>query len=193
MVAPLILAAAPLLKDLAMWGFSAIASVVAAKGKEVVEDKFGVKLDDLMGSEEGRLTLKKLEIEHQEFLIEMAQKSEAREFEYFKAEVEDRQSARSANAEIATNSNSGVLQRTLLPVMSYVITLGFFGSMGALFYVSLTGAKLDDNSRDILIYAFGAMTGGWMLVMNFLYGSSHGSRANQEALVVQLSKKGNAS
>lgn len=181
-MAPLLLAAAPLLKDLAKWGFGAIASVVATKGKEVVEDKFGVKLDDMLGSEEGRYKLKQLEIEHEQFLLEMNEKSEAREFNYFQAEVDDRKSARDSNMQIAVSDASPWYQKALLPGMAFLVTTGFFGCLMALFYLSANKINLDDNTRDVLIYAFGVISTGWVTIMGYLFGSSHQSRQNQEAI-----------
>lgn len=49
-----------------------LAGAVLAKGQEVVEKKLGVKLDDMLGTEAGRIELKKLEMQHEEFLINAA-------------------------------------------------------------------------------------------------------------------------
>ena len=182
MVAPIVAALSPLLLDLAKWGFGTIASVVTAKGKQVVEEKLGVNLEDALGTEQGRIELKRLEIQHQEFLINAAQQSEARDFEAFKTEVEDRKSARQANVDIATSEHAPFSQRTLLPAMAYLVTCGFFGCLGCLFYLSASKINLDDNTRDILIYAFGVISTGWVTIMSYLFGSSANSRTNQDTI-----------
>lgn len=166
---------APLIAALVKWGLPMIASAVMSKGTELVQEKLGVDLTEALGSEEGRIHLKQLEVQHEEFLVNAAMQSD-------KLEVEDRAGARASYTSVATSENAPWYDKSLLPVMSYLVTLGFFGCMGALFYVSITNAKLDDNSRDILIYAFGAMTAGWMTIMNFLFGASRGGRENQAAL-----------
>jgi len=189
MVAPILLALAPLVKDLAKWGFSAISSVVATKGKEVVEEKFGIKLDDMLGSEEGRYKLKQLEIEHEQFLLEMAEKSEVRDLTYFQEEVKDRSSARESNATIAIAEAAPWYQKALLPMIAVLVTTGFFGCLSCLFYLSANKITLDDNSRDVLIFAFGNLTAGWMAIMNYLFGSSKGS-TDKDAVLATMAKRG---
>ena len=191
MVAPIVAALSPLLMELGKWGFQTIASVVTAKGKQVVEEKLGVNLEDALGTEAGRIELKRLEIQHQEFLINAAQQSEAREFEAFKTEVDDRKSAREVNMEIATSDNAPWYQKVLLPFMAILVTGGFFGCLGALFYLSASKINLDDNTRDILIYAFGVISTGWVTIMNYLFGSSANSRTNQDT-INKILKKGGA-
>lgn len=163
-------------------GLPLLASAVMSKGAEVIQDKLGVDIKDALGTEEGRLKLKELELQHDEFLRTAASQAEERDLKGFELEVNDRVSARSANAQIATSEAAPWYDKVLLPGMAILTTLGFFGCLGALFYLSAKNIKLDDNSRDILIYAFGALTGGWMTVMNFLFGTSKGGRENQIAL-----------
>lgn len=57
----------PLLQALAANGLNLIASAVMTKGKEVVEDKLGVKLDENISPEKA-LELKQLEFDHEEAL-----------------------------------------------------------------------------------------------------------------------------
>ena len=172
----------PLVAAAIKWGLPLLAGAIASKGQELVQEKLGIDLSSALGTEEGRIKLKQLEMEHQEFLINAAQATEARELDYFKEEVKDTQSARTTNAQIATSDLAPWYQKALMPLMAVLVTIGFFGSMFALFWISFNNVQLDDNSRDILIYAFGAMTAGWMSIMNYLFGSSHGSRQSQEAL-----------
>jgi hypothetical protein len=173
---------AALISSLASQGLGMLGNAVLAKGKDVVEKQLGVNIEDSLGTEEGRIKLKQLEIEHEEFLVSAAQKKEEQELEVFKAEVEDRGSARKANAEVAVSAAAPWYQKALLPMMALVIVVGFFGATAALFYLSAIGAKLDDNSRDVLIYAFGILSAGFGSVVAFLFGSSAGSRDNQAAL-----------
>lgn len=58
-----------LVAGLVQKGLSILANAVMAKGQQVIEDKLGVKLDKEIQSPEGLLTLKRLEIEHEEFLV----------------------------------------------------------------------------------------------------------------------------
>ena len=58
-----------LLEALISKGLSLIGSAVLAKGQDVIEEKLGVKLKPDM-SQEDLLLLKRLEVEHEEFLLE---------------------------------------------------------------------------------------------------------------------------
>lgn len=62
----------PLVAALIKAGAPIIAGAVAAKGQELVEDKLGVKLEDLALTDTGRLQLKQLELQHEEFLLSNA-------------------------------------------------------------------------------------------------------------------------
>lgn len=75
----------------------------------------------------------------------------------------------------------------LVPVMAVVVTLGFFGLISTLFYLSAQGIKLDDNSRDVLIYALGVVSSGWMGIVSYLFGSSASSR-NKDAVISEIAK-----
>jgi hypothetical protein len=69
---PLLLA--PLLATLAQNGLGMLASAITAKGKEVIEEKLGVDIDLATQTPEGLFKLKELEMKHEEFLINAAQK-----------------------------------------------------------------------------------------------------------------------
>lgn len=60
---------APILSSLFSSGLSLLGNAVLAKGQDVIEEKLGVKLKPNM-TEEELLALKKLEVEHEEFLVE---------------------------------------------------------------------------------------------------------------------------
>jgi hypothetical protein len=66
---------APFLIALAKAGLPLLASAIMSEGKEVIEEKLGVDITKLLGSEEGKLKLKELELKHEEFLVTAAQKA----------------------------------------------------------------------------------------------------------------------
>lgn len=74
---------APLLKGLIANGLGTLAGAVAAKGKEFIEDKIGVKIPDSPSglTPEMLQQLKVKEIEHEEFLIEAGLREKAMELE----------------------------------------------------------------------------------------------------------------
>lgn len=66
---------APFLIALAKAGLPLLASAIMSEGKEVIEEKLGVDITKLLGSEEGKMKLKELELKHEEFLVTAAQKA----------------------------------------------------------------------------------------------------------------------
>jgi hypothetical protein len=180
---------APIVAALVKWGLPLLAGAAATKGEEFLKEKLGVDIGSMLNSEDGRIKLKELEMRHQEFLVNAAQASEARQLDYFKEEVKDRSSARESNAAIATSEAAPWYQKALMPMLSFLVTFGFFACLGALFYLSAKGIKLDDNTRDVLIYAFGVLSAGFMSIMNYVFGSSSGSTAKDRYLGAILKEK----
>jgi len=178
---------APIVAMLIKSGLSILGGAVASKGQELIQEKLGIDIGAMLGSEEGRLKLKQLEMEHQQFLITASQATEVRALDYFKSEVEDRKSARETAATVAV-SEAPWYQKMLMPAMAVLVTMGFFFCLGALFYLSAKGIKLDDNSRDVLIYAFGVLSSGFMAIISFLFGSSSSS-AGKDKILGALAKE----
>jgi hypothetical protein len=58
----------PILAALLQAGLPLIAGAIQTKGKDFIQEKLGVNLDDMLGSEAGRLQLKQLEVQHEEWL-----------------------------------------------------------------------------------------------------------------------------
>jgi hypothetical protein len=71
MPAPLVALAAPYLIELAKNGLNLLAGAIQAKGKEIVENQLGVKIPESPAAftPEKLTELKKLEIQHEEFLV----------------------------------------------------------------------------------------------------------------------------
>ena len=72
MALPLVLG--PIVAKLAENGLNILADAVTAKGKEFVEDKLGVDLSRETSSQEGLIKLRELELQHEEMLLQFAQK-----------------------------------------------------------------------------------------------------------------------
>lgn len=72
---PIPLLLAPILSSLFSSGLSLLGNAMLAKGQDVIEEKLGVKLKPNM-TEEELLSLKKLEVEHEEFLVEASIKKQ---------------------------------------------------------------------------------------------------------------------
>lgn len=115
MVAPLI---AGLIKGLFASGLTTLAGAVAAKGKEVIEEKLGVDLEAALETPEGLATLRQAELAHEEFLITSSMEDRRIDLSFYQEDAKDRDSARDANVAVITNPNSGWLNRNLMPILA---------------------------------------------------------------------------
>jgi hypothetical protein len=89
----------------------------------------------------------------------------------FKAEVEDRDSARKAHAEIATSNNATQLEKLVVPLLALgVVSLAF------LLIAILMFVDTPDNQQQLVIFAMGFITSGAGQVLSFYFGSSQGSK-----------------
>lgn len=61
---------APIVAWLVQNGLGLLAGAVKAKGQDFIEEKLGVKLDDHMGTEEGRIRLAQIEAEREADLLD---------------------------------------------------------------------------------------------------------------------------
>jgi hypothetical protein len=89
----------------------------------------------------------------------------------FKAEVEDRDSARKAHAEVATSANSTRLDKAVVPLLA----LGVVG-LAFLLIAVLMFVDTPDNQQQLVIFALGFVTSAAGQVLSFYFGSSQGSK-----------------
>jgi len=139
---------ASLLGTLAQNGFGLLSSAIQAKGKQIVEDKLGVKISDNPGPEEVE-KLRQLQYDHEERLLELGIEKAKLEQEELKALL-----AAQANQENnvserwkADMSSDSWLSKNIRPMSLIAIFVGYFlFSMMSAFgynanesYVSLLG------------------------------------------------------
>lgn len=161
---PLILA--PLLMKLAESGLGLIGNAVLNKGKQVVEDKLGVSLDDALGTEEGKQKLLQLQTNHEQFLITAALEERKVDLEFYKVDSADRDSARSMNAAISASDSSSWLSKNIVAILALVVVLG--GGL-ILAFGSDTDVKI-------------AVVGIIMLVLGFYFGTSASSKIKDSTI-----------
>jgi hypothetical protein len=108
-------------------------------------------------------------------LQELAQKGELAhiqaDLDRFKAEVEDRDSARKAHAEVATSANSTQLDKAVVPVLALGVVGLAFMLIAVLMFVDTP-----DNQQQLVIFALGFVTSAAGQVLSFYFGSSQGSK-----------------
>lgn len=165
-MAPLIAAATPLLAELVKNGFNLIAGAVQAKGKDLIEEKLGVKLDDVLGTEEGKLKLKQLEIQHEEFLLDNVLKNRQLDLSFVQEDAKDRASARDMNTRINESEHATWLSKNIPAILALIVVCS---SITILAFTA---------EADVRIAAVGLAT----LVLGFYFGSNRDSSTKNDTI-----------
>ena len=96
----------------------------------------------------------------------------AHEESLFKAEVEDRASARQREATIAIAEAAPMLNKVVTPILAMgvvMLTLILFGA------VLFQSEAIDATRKDLAIYVLGALSSICGMVISYYFGSSSGS------------------
>ena len=145
---------APLLAQ----GLSLIGNAVMAKGKEWVEEKTGVSLDQPLSAED-TLKLRQFEMDHEEELLRLR-------IEDKRLDLADVQGARDMNTRINESANATWLAKNVPAILALiVIIVGFL----------LLGITKDADVRTAVV---GLMT----LVLGYYFGSTSSSRVKDDAI-----------
>ena len=96
----------------------------------------------------------------------------AHEENIFSKEVEDRQSARTREAQIATSAEAPLLNKIVLPVLAIgVLVLSF-----VLFYIiAFDNELINPRNKDVIIYILGVLSAIDTQIVQYYFGSSSGS------------------
>jgi hypothetical protein len=165
-MAPLI---AALLGKLAENGLSLIGNAVMAKGKEVVEEKLGVKLTENSFTPEQLVVLKRAELEHEQWLLEAGRK----ETEMY---LRDMQDARAM--QIAALGQEDVFAKR------FVYYFAMAWSFATVVYVgAITFGNIPQQNIRFADTILGFMLGTLITtIVQYFYGSSKQSRAKDDVL-----------
>ena len=145
---------APLLAQ----GLSLLGNAAMAKGKEWVEEKTGVNLDQPLSSEDV-LKLRQYEMDHQEELLRLRVEDK-------RLDLADVQGARDMNTRINESANATWLAKNIPAILALiVVVVGFI----------LLGSTKDADVRTAVV---GLMT----LVLGFYFGSTASSRAKDDTI-----------
>lgn len=145
---------APLLSQ----GLGLISNAVLAKGKEWVEDKTGVKLDQPLSAED-TLKLRQFEMDHEEELLRLRVEDK-------RLDLADIQGARDMNTRINESANATWLAKNVPAILALVVIIVGFVLLGI------------TKEADVRTAVVGLMT----LVLGFYFGSSSTSRAKDETI-----------
>ena len=181
---PIIAAAAsPIIGKLLENGLNILANAITSKGKEFVEDKIGVKLDDPVSSED-LLKLKQLEFDHQETLLKLGMETEQLRIEEVKLSDANTADARKMNAAIQTSEHASKFAKDA----AYYIDFFIIGATVTLIGIILFQAVPTVN-KELFYMALGSLITMCGTILNFHRGSSSRS-AKKDETIMNLSQGG---
>jgi hypothetical protein len=125
-------------------------------------------IDSLQTNPEALVRLKEIAAQHDVELRQIALENERLYFE-------DIKNARQREVEITRATGKRDVN---LYVLAYIVVVGFFGTLGTMFYFMFNGSGLQElpQSQIMLIgMLFGTLTTGLATVFNYFFGSSKGS------------------
>jgi len=114
---------------------------------------------------------------------EMAMKLKELDLEYAKLEIQDRDSARKAYAQVATSEYATKLDKVVVPVLALGVVGLAFTLIGVLMFVNTP-----QDQQQIIIFALGFITSAAGQVLSFYFGSSQGSKDKTEEMKGMLKK-----
>ncbi|MGH8388243.1 MAG: hypothetical protein ACRESJ_22620 [Pseudomonas sp.] len=184
---------APFIAGLLSAGLRLVANAALVKGKEFVEEKTGVNLDQATFSEEDIYKLKKFQMEHEEELLRIQLENNKLGFEESKLELErykvqlaDIADARANMSSILTNPNVPWYAKAIQPGLAVgivILTFILFAYFIHLLGVQPTGGT--EAQKEVLIYILGVLSAALTQILGFYFGSSQGS-ANKSAQISQV-------
>ena len=160
---------APLLSQ----GLSLISNAVMAKGKDWIEEKTGVKLDQPL-TEADALKLRQYEMDHEEELLRLRIEDNKIDLESFKEEVKDRGSARERDMEFikrgVTNNRANVM--FFLAVVM----------VGLLVWIVWKDQNINEYVKGIFTLVLGRFLGYLDNIYSFEFGTTRGSKEKDETI-----------
>lgn len=174
---PLPLILAPILSKLAENGLNLLVDAVSTKGKEFVEEKLGVDLSKEVQTEEGMIKLRSLEIQHEEFLLQAAQKEAENRLKDKELDIKITENAQLMNTKIQESSNASRIAKEGPYWLDFLV----IGSTLVLAAILLFNGVPAVN-KELVYMAFGSLVTLCGTIINFHRGSSQGSKDNADAV-----------
>jgi hypothetical protein len=180
-MAPVIALLAPLVKDLVANGLNLLAGGVMAKGKEWVEEKTGLNLDEIQSANDAkRLEFRQAEMKHEELLLQAQLEGRKLDIQEVAAYLGDVKSARERESAVVAVPTAPYLNKVITPVLAIGILTGSFG--GLWYLINIVDADWNPAQKDIIFIVLGALTAMATQVISYYFGSSRGDAANSQAL-----------
>lgn len=170
----------PIVATLLQSGLSLLGNAVLAKGQDVIEEKLGVKLDDMAQTNEGMVKLRELEMHHEEFLVNASITKKEQDLKEQQMAYADTASAR--NMQVAALQQSDVFSKRFI----YFFASGW--SILACVYIGfITFGNIPQANQRFADTILGFILGTVIAtIIQFFYGTSKGSRDKDENLLTAI-------
>ena len=164
---------APFIAALLKSGLSLVANAALAKGKEWVEEKAGVDLSQPLSAED-TLKLRQFEMDHEEELIRLRQEDNRLDLEGFRAEVQDKGSARERDAWfIRVGSHNW--RADIMFVLSVMM-------VGILVWIVWKDPNINEYVKGIFTLVLGRFLGYLDNIYNYEFGTTRQSRNKDDTI-----------
>jgi hypothetical protein len=174
---PIPVALAALVSTLAQQGLSLIGNAVLAKGKEVVEEKLGVNLEESVKTEAGLIRLQELQIEREEVLNNFVLAQREQELKFEEMAHADRANSRDSNARIQESSEASWLAKNAGYILDFAIVSATLILIAAMLFKSIP-----PENKEIAFTMLGSLATLCGTVVQWHRGSSSGSARKTDAM-----------
>ena len=174
-------------------GLRLVANAALVKGKEFIQEKTGVDLDQAALSTEDQAKLRQFQAEHEEELLRLQLEDNKLGLEETKAFLADVADARKNQSEIQMSADAPWYAKAIQPTLAAFTVLATIVLFGLFVYWSgditnLVDGKIEHMPRmnatqkDIIIYILGVLSAAVTQILGYYFGSSHGSAIKSKSL-----------
>ena len=174
-------------------GLRLVANAALVKGKEFIQEKTGVDLDQAALSTEDQAKLRQFQAEHEEELLRLQLEDNKLGLEETKAFLADVADARKIQSEIKMSANAPWYTKAIQPTLAAFTLLATILLFGMFVYWSgditevVDGKhtlvkRINDTQKDIIIYILGVLSAAVTQILGYYFGSSQGSATKSRSL-----------
>jgi hypothetical protein len=174
-------------------GLRLVANAALVKGKEFIQEKTGVDLDQAALSTEDQAKLRQFQAEHEEELLRLQLEDNKLGLEETKAFLADVADARKIQSEIQMSANAPWYTKAIQPTLAAFTLLATILLFGMFVYWSgditevVDGKptlvkRINDTQKDIIIYILGVLSAAVTQILGYYFGSSQGSATKSRSL-----------
>ena len=199
----------PFLSALLGSGLRLVANAALVKGKEFVEERAGVKLDQATLSQEDQVKLQQFQLDHEEELLKLqlednklGLEEEKLKFEEVRAYLQDVADARAQQSAVQMSATAPWYTKMVQPVLAFfgvAVTFLLFA-----IFVSWAGnthlvtgpdgkqfmePSMNPTQKDLVIYILGVLSAVVTQIFSYYFGSSQGSARKTEQINQALQKQ----